>query len=136
MGGDSESIVMSQWRLLVNAGQAFSGEGDFARHSGRSVNAGNVISIAHFGSVVGGVVDLTSAIHVLLDAGTGFCVVDVHGTGPAAGRQEQRRDIDSFAIKFSVSCRMTRIHSEQVTIRHVHLGTNSKETTLQKTGRL
>jgi hypothetical protein len=33
-----------------------------------------------------------------------------------------------------VSCRMTRIHSEQVTIGHMHL-TNSKET-LQKTGRL
>ena len=124
---------MSQWRLLVNAGQAFPGEGDFARHSGRSVNAGNVMSIAHFGSVIGGVVDLTSAVHVLLNARTGFCVVDVHdGTGPAAGRQE-RRDI-SIAIKFSVSCRMTRIHSEQVTIGHMHL-TNSKET-LQKTGRL
>ena len=123
---------MSQWRLLVNAGQAFSGEGDFARHSGRSVNAGNVISIAHFGSVVGGVVDLTSAVHVLLNIGTGFCVVDVHGTGPAAGRQE-RRDIDSIAIKFSVSCRMTKIHSEQVTIGHVHL-TNSKQA-FKKTGR-
>lgn len=116
-----ESIVvdLSQRRLLVDVGQPL--EGHLAGHGGRSVNAGNVIAIAHFRSVVGGVVNLTGAVHLLLDTGSRFRVVDVHRTGPSARSGRQERRYIRISIEFSVCCRMARIHGEQVAIGHVHL---------------